>query len=295
MAFDGTSRQPCWSGELIELCSAKVAGDDRRGWIIPIGGAEKKIRSSVILARFVELCGAGAARIVVIPTASQLEDTGERYVQVFGKMGAGKLDVINFTTPADAEEPDNLAIVKQATGIFFTGGNQQRLADIIGGTASAQQIRDGNARGVHVAGTSAGAAFLCRQMIQVGRTGTTPKGGMVSLTDGLGLSDSIIIDQHFRERDRLGRLLTALSHNPSATGLGVDEDTAAFIDPDNRIEVVGSGGLTVVDTANMTQSMLAAMRKGKPVGLIGVNLHILLSGDRYDLTTGDAWANSEQH
>ncbi len=276
------------------MCSARLAGDDRRGWIIPIGGAEKKIRSSAILSRFVELCGAGAARIVIIPTASQLHDTGERYVKVFGRMGAGKLDVINFATRSDCEDPGHLNLLQQATGIFFTGGNQQRLADIIGGTSSAQQIRDGNLRGVHVAGTSAGAAFLCRQMIRVGKTGTTPRGGMVSLTDGLGLSDAVIIDQHFRERDRLGRLLTALSRNPSATGLGVDEDTAAFIDPDNRIEVVGSGGLTVVDTANMTQSMLAAVRNGKPVGLIGVNLHILLSGDRYDLTTRDAWAKSDQ-
>lgn len=276
------------------MCSAKVAGDDRRGWIIPIGGAEKKIKSSAILSRFVELCGAGAARIVIIPTASQLEDTGERYVKVFGKMGAGKLDIVNFHTRSDCHDPNRLALLEQATGIFFTGGNQQRLAEIIGDTPSAQQIRHGNSQGVHVAGTSAGAAFLCRQMILAGRTGSTPKSGIVTLSDGLGLSDRVVIDQHFRERDRLGRLLTALSHNPSATGIGVDENTAAFIDPDNRIEVVGSGGLTVVDTSGMTQSTLAAAQKGKLVGLIGIKLHILLSGDRYDLTTRAAWAKSDQ-
>ena len=277
------------------MCSANVAGNDRRGWIIPIGGAEKKIKSSAILSRFVELCGADAARIVIIPTASQLEDTGERYVKVFGKIGAGQLDVVNFSTRSDCQDPRRLALLEQATGIFFTGGNQQRLADIIGDTPSAQQIRHGNSQGVHVAGTSAGAAFLSRQMIRTGRTGSTPKSGMVNLSEGLGLSNSVIVDQHFRERDRLGRLLTALSHNPCATGIGVDEDTAAFIDPDNRIEVVGSGGVTVVDTSGMMQSTPTAAQKGKPVGLTGIKLHILLCGDRYDLGTRTVWAKSEQN
>lgn len=267
------------------MCSALMAKNDRLGWIIPIGGAEKKVKSSDILTRFVELCGAGMARIVIIPTASQLESTGERYQRLFRQMGAQKLDVVDFDTRRDCEDPDRLALLKQASGVFFTGGNQARLSTIIGGTSAALQICQSNITGTHVAGTSAGAAFLSQQMVVVGRTGSTPKSGMVTLSDGLGLTDRVIVDQHFRERDRLGRLLTALAHNASATGIGVDEDTAAFIDPHNVIEIAGSGGVTVVDASQMEHSSLAAAQKGKPVGLIGIKLHILLAGDRYDLAT----------
>lgn len=276
------------------MCSERAAANDRRGWIIPIGGAEKKVRSSAILGRFFELCGADRARIVVIPTASQLDDTGKRYEKVFGQLGARRIDIVDFDSRSDCGDPARLEALEQATGIFFTGGNQLRLSTIIGGTAAAEMICKGNAAGTHVAGTSAGAAYLCENMIVVGRTGSTPKRGMVTLAAGLGLTNHVLIDQHFRERDRLGRLLTALAHNPHTTGLGVDEDTAAFIGPDNVIEVVGSGGLTVVDASELEHSTLSAARKGKPVGLIGVKLHILLAGDGYDLATQTARPKSEK-
>lgn len=270
------------------MCPAKVAGDDQRGWIIPIGGGEKKVRSSTILSRFVELCGAGGARIAIIPTASQLDEAGQRYQTVFGELGARRIDIVDLQTRGHCEDSGHLAVLEQATGIFFTGGNQLRLTTTIGGTTAAKRLHQGNARGVHVAGTSAGAAFLCAHMIASGRGGPTPKRGMVTLSPGLGLTDRVIIDQHFRERDRLGRLLTALAYNPSATGIGVDEDTAAFIGPDNVVEVLGSGGVTVIDPADLHYSSMAAARQGKPVSLIGVKLHILLAGDRYDLATGVA-------
>ncbi len=266
------------------MCSARLASEDQRGWIIPIGGGEKKVRSSAILSRFVELCGTDTARIVIIPTASQLDDAGKRYQTVFGQMGARQIDIVDWQTRGDCEDPARLALLDQATGIFFTGGNQLRLATTIGGTSAARLIQHGNARGVHVAGTSAGAAILCEHMIAGGRRGTTPKRGMVTMSAGLGLTNLVIIDQHFRERDRLGRLLTALAHYPSATGIGVDEDTATFISPDDVIEVVGSGGVTVVDTSDLKRSTIAETLQRKPVSLIGVKLHILLAGDRYDLT-----------
>ena len=265
-----------------------VAVTNRQGWIIPIGGAEKKTVSSAILTRFVELCGGTSARIVIIPTASQLETTGDRYRKLFQRMGASKLDVIDFDSRADCNDPDALELLKQATGIYFTGGNQMRLSTIIGGTPVAEQIRKSNVSGTHVAGTSAGAAFISKQMIVMGRTGSTPKAGMATLTEGLGLTDRVIVDQHFRERDRLGRLLVAIAHYPDAIGIGVDEDTAAFIGPDNVLEIVGSGGVTIVDAAHLEHSSLDQTRKGKAVGLSGIKLHILLSGDRYNLVTRTA-------
>ena len=147
----------------------------------------------------------------------------------------------------------------------------------------ARVVRRLNAQGVHVAGTSAGAAFTSEHMIAYGNEGGTPIAGQATLVAGLGLTNRVIVDQHFRQRDRMGRLLSALAYNPFALGVGLDEDTAAFIGPDNVFEVVGSGGLTVVDAATLEHSSMAVAPVGKPVEMIGVRLHVLVEGARYDL------------
>jgi len=276
------------------MCPAKVEKERARGWIIPVGGGEKKVRSSPILRKLVELSGDNAARMVIVPTASQLEDAGELTRGVFRELGVQDIQIVDLATREDCEDPVLLDHLQNATGIFFTGGNQLRLSTTIGGTSAAKLIRASNASGVHVAGTSAGAAFICEHMIADGKTGATPKRGMVSLAPGLGLTNRVIIDQHFRERDRIGRLLTSLAYNPFATGIGVDEDTAAFIGPDDVIEVVGSGGLTVLDTSHLEYSSMAEARKGQPVSMLGVRLHILLAGDRYDLHSHTAYPGNGQ-
>ncbi len=267
---------------------AKVSDGETRGWIIPIGGGEKKVRSSTILNRFVELCGGRDARIAIIPTASRLDDTGDRYRDVFAELEAGHSDILQIETRKDCDDEETLDILKNATGVFMTGGDQLRLSTILGGTPVAQLMRSGNARGLHIAGTSAGAAFIGEHMIAFGRSGATPKSGLATLAPGLGLTNRVIIDQHFRERGRLGRLLSALAYNPFATGLGVDEDTAAFIDPNNNIEVFGSGGLTVIDPSQLGYSSMADVGLGKPVCLTDIKLHILLEGGQYDLVTRTA-------
>ena len=272
------------------MSPAKVTHENKRGWIIPIGGGDKKVKSSTIMQRFVELSGGSRSRIVIIPTASQLDTAGERTRDVFQKLGVSEIEILDLETRADCNDPKLIEKLDNATGIFFTGGNQLRLATKIGGTDAAKSFRAGNARGIHIAGTSAGAAFVCEHMIAIGKSGGTPKRGMASLSPGLGLTNRVIVDQHFRERDRLGRLLTALAYNPFATGIGVDEDTAAFIGPDDVIEVFGSGGLTVVDPSGIEFSSMADAGMGQPVGLIGVQLHILLAGDRYDLKTQTAYS-----
>ena len=272
------------------MSPAKVTHENKRGWIIPIGGGDKKVKSSTIMQRFVELSGGSRSRMVIIPTASQLDTAGERTRDVFQKLGVSEIEILDLETRADCNDPKLIEKLDNATGIFFTGGNQLRLATTIGGTDAAKSFRAGNARGIHIAGTSAGAAFVCEHMIAIGKSGGTPKRGMASLSPGLGLTNRIIVDQHFRERDRLGRLLTALAYNPFATGIGVDEDTAAFIGPDDVIEVFGSGGLTVVDPSGIEFSSMADAGMGQPVGLIGVQLHILLAGDRYDLKTQTAYS-----
>ncbi|MGC6507400.1 MAG: cyanophycinase [Myxococcota bacterium] len=259
-----------------------------RGYIIPIGGAEDKVKDRTILRRFIELCGNEHACIAVIPTASSLEDTGVRYVNIFKRVGAKDVRVLNIGERTDADDPKQILKLEGVTGIFMTGGNQLRLSTVLGGTAIATQIRRMNAAGVHVAGTSAGAAFISEHMIAFGAEGSTPIAGNVTLAPGLGLTNRVVVDQHFRQRDRLGRLMTALAYNPFAQGIGLDEDTAAFISSDNCIEVVGAGALTIVDVGDLEYSSMASARQGEAVELIGVRLHVLSQGARYNLSTRQA-------
>src|SRR4029077_12741749 len=155
----------------------------------------------------------------------------------------------------------------------------------------ARVIRAANARGVTVGGTSAGASILSEHMIAAGDEGSATIAGSVRLAPGLGLTNRFIIDQHFRERDRLGRLLTALAYNPFAVGIGLDEDTAAFIAPDDRLEVEGTGGVTVVDASGVTYSSIDQAADGQPVCMLGLTLHLLVAGASFDLATRTADAS----
>jgi cyanophycinase len=265
------------------VTSSRMPEDPQRGFIIPIGGAEDKVGPEAILKRFVHLCGRRDARIAVIPTASELRSTGRRYEELFRDLKASKVWVMPFENRKQCEDPEELAVLEKANGVFLTGGNQLRLGTTLGGTPVAKALRLMNAAGVHVAGTSAGAAFLSEHMIAYGDEGSTPRAGMVSLAPGLGLTNRVVVDQHFRQRDRLGRLLTALAFNPFAHGVGLDEDTAGFIGPDETLEVVGSGAVTIVDPAEMEYSSMDQAKVGEPVSMVGVKLHVLLRGARYDL------------
>ena len=271
---------------------SKIPDGGQRGWIIPIGGAEEKEDRPDILSRFVALCGGADANIVVIPSASKLRDTGPRYVSLFKGLGAGEVESLDFDTRRDAEEPNRLARIEEATGIFITGGNQLRITTLLGGTPVSRLIRQLNAGGVHVAGTSAGAAVLSEHMIAFGEEGGSPRAGSVRLAPGLGLTNRFIIDPHFRQRDRLGRLTTALAFNPFAIGIGLDEDTAAFIGPDNEVEVLGSGGVTVVDAHGLQFSSMDQVDEGEPVCVLGLVVHVLTAGASFNLHSRRASAGT---
>ena len=269
---------------------SKVDASDKRGWIVPVGGREERGGNAAILRRFVEVSGGSEARIAIIPTASSLADTGERYEALFRELGVRRADSLAYAARADADRDDWFRILENATAIFLTGGNQLRISTIIGGTRVAKAIRRRNARGVTVGGTSAGAAILSEHMIAYGDGGPTPIAGTASVTAGLGLTNRVVIDQHFRQRDRLGRLLTALAYNPFAVGVGLDEDTSAFIDPDNRIHVHGTGAVTVVDTGQIGHTSVASARPGDPICITDVRLHVLTAGATFDLSTRTATA-----
>ena len=256
-----------------------------RGYIIPIGGGENKDKKPVVLKKFVELCGGENAHIAIIPTASRLSDTASQYQSLFHRLGAMRTDVLNIKRRSDCESPSHLKLLETVSGVFMTGGDQLRLAAALGGTKLAAKMRELNEKGLHIAGTSAGAAFISEHMIAGGKTGNTPRMDMVKLATGLGLSKELIIDQHFRQRHRIGRLVTAITFNPSAIGLGIDEDTAAFIKPDNTFEVVGSGWITIVDPTAMESSTIDSAKKLQRLSVADLKVHMLTSGDEYDIKT----------
>ena len=274
------------------MCPSKVPDGSTRGWIVPIGGAENKENDRRILARFIELSGGEDADIVVIPTASRLHETGTRYEAIFRQLGAARVEVMDFDTRRDCQEPGRVRRLEEASGIFFTGGNQLRLSTLLGGTPVAKIVRSRNAHGVTVGGTSAGASILSEHMIAFGDEGSSVISGSMRLAPGLGLTNRFVIDQHFRQRDRLGRLLTALAYNPFAVGIGLDEDTAAFIGPDETIEVEGSGGVTIVDAADLSYSSMDSISEGQPVCMLGLKVHILVAGATFNLHTRVASADS---
>jgi cyanophycinase len=253
------------------------------GPVLLIGGAEDKRRDRVILSRFTEMAGGDEARIVVISTASTMGDRAAKaYRALFGELGAKEVDGIRPLTREAANDPKVGSKLNDASGIFITGGNQLRLVSVVAGTRLADALHRAQDRGAAIAGTSAGASAAATHMVAFGRPGATPKHRMVQISAGLGLVDRVIVDQHFEQRGRLGRLLAAVALSPGLLGLGLDEDTAAIVWGDGTLEVVGRGAVTLVDGSEMTSD--AFRTKGhRPMMVSGAVLHSLPSGYRFDL------------
>ena len=254
------------------------------GAVMAIGGAEDRAGKRVILRRFVELAGGAAARIAIIPTASSIEDAGQRYKAIFLDLGATTAEVVYVADRAAALEPATAAPLADATGIFIGGGNQMRLAAILGGTPIEAAVHARHAAGATVAGTSAGASILSRHMVANGASGTGPRARMAQMSAGFGLVDDLIIDQHFRQRNRIGRLLSLVALNPAQLGLGVDEDTAAVIDADGTLTVLGRGTVLIIDGQRLA-SDAPVQGDGRALNVTDAILHALANGARYDLRT----------
>ena len=265
------------------------------GSVIIIGGAEDKVRDRVILNKFVTLAGGPDATIVVISTASSLgAEAGERYRAVFGELGVNRVRPLHAVTRPQANDESAALLLRDATGIFLTGGNQLRLASTIGGTRLADAILERFRHGAVVAGTSAGASALSSHMIAFGASGATPKQRMAQISAGLGLIPGVIVDQHFQQRNRLGRLLSLIAQNPSLLGIGVDEDTAGVVGPDHQLEVIGRGSITVVDGAG-SETDAWEVKGHRPLMISGVVLHSLPSGYRFDLRRRNRIATPALH
>jgi cyanophycinase len=265
------------------------------GPVILIGGAEDKRRDRLILTRYAELAGGSDARIVVISTASTMGDRAtEGYRALFGELGAAEVLGIRPLNREQANDPEIVSLVDRASGVFVTGGNQLRLVSVVAGTRLADALHRAQDRGVVIAGTSAGASAAATHMVAFGRPGATPKHRMVQISAGLGLVDRVIVDQHFEQRGRLGRLLAAVALSPGLLGLGLDEDTAAIVWGDGTMETVGRGAVTLVDGSEMTSD--AFRSKGhRPMMVSGAILHSLPSGYRFDLRSKRLVSGPAEH
>ncbi|HEX3265375.1 MAG TPA: cyanophycinase [Candidatus Limnocylindrales bacterium] len=253
------------------------------GSVMVIGGAEDKIRDRVILNRFCALAGGADGIVVVISTASSLGFmAGERYREIFTGLGIGEVRPLHAMTRQQANDESYVREVHGATGVFLTGGNQLRLSSTIGGTLLAEAVLDRFRHGAVVAGTSAGASAMSSHMIAFGASGGTPKHRMAALAAGLGVLPSVIVDQHFQQRNRYGRLLSVIAQNPSLLGLGVDEDTAGVVGPDGVMEVIGRGSVTIVD-GSTAETDAWDVHGHRPVMISGVTLHALPAGYKFDL------------
>jgi cyanophycinase len=251
-----------------------------------IGGAEDKLHKRSILRQFVAASGGDDARIAVIPTASSIgAEVSGVYDALFRSLGAAEVVSVSPESREEAGDPRLVERLERSTGVFMTGGNQLKLSAIVSGTPVGDAIVAAHRRGAVVAGTSAGASIQSSHMVAFGGPGSTPKQRMTQVAAGLGLLDGTVIDQHFDQRNRYGRLLMIVSHSPQLLGLGVDEDTAAVVSDEDGtrvMRVVGKGSVTVLDPARMTTNAYEAKRSS-PLLTSGVVLHVLPEGSVFDL------------
>jgi cyanophycinase len=252
--------------------------------VMVIGGAEDKVNGCGILNAFFKSAGGKMATIGIIPCASQEPSVvGDRYYQIFRGMGAHQIQILDIRQPKECDEEKWLNILASCTGVFFTGGDQLRLRDLVGGSkfmaTIKARIESGN---LVLAGTSAGAAIVGEKMISGGSSGESPNQSLVDLTTGLGIFPELLVDQHFHNRNRMARLMSAIAAHPDKLGIGIDEDTCAAFDGDGTFEVLGKGTITIIDPGKLTHRNYLKAGENSPLSLHNLTVHVLSQGDRYD-------------
>jgi cyanophycinase len=257
--------------------------------LIAIGGAVD-FEEPIIFKEFIRRAGGADANIVILPQASGLKSTGDEYVRVFKGLGVKRKPIsLEFRSRSDADLPRHIKAVRNASAVFITGGTQMRLSAIIGGTELEAELHNAYRRGAVIGGTSAGAAILSKVMLAYGQSGATPRERIAQFTQGFGFTDKIVFDQHFRQRDRLGRLAYAVAAHPGLLGVGVDENTAAIVENDSKISVIGKHAVTIVDGRNITASTVAEVTSSRPIAISGLQIHVLTPGCTFDIRKRTAY------
>lgn len=259
------------------------------GNLIIIGGAEDKNGDKKILK---EVCGRLEKNkdILVIATiASEIPDElGCEYKKIFEELGIKNIRILNIRNRKDAFNVNNINIIESVSMIFFTGGDQLRITSLIGGTPLYSKIQELYKNECTFVGTSAGASVMSDTMIVTGPDEESPKKCTLKMAPGLGFIKGVIIDQHFAQRGRIGRLLVGIAENPQSLGIGIDEDTAIIVNEDGKFAVVGSGAVYVIDGSNITYSNVSEQHPDEVLSIFGVKLHVLKCGDNFNLLNKSA-------
>ncbi|MFL6079631.1 MAG: cyanophycinase [Ornithinibacter sp.] len=260
-----------------------------------IGGAEDRVGRASLLREFVKLSGGRRARLVVIPTASSFQDeVVQSYTEVFTRLGAPGVAVVNPSSRQDSHDPGLVARIDDATGVFLSGGSQLRLSQLLPGTPLAEALHRAHDRGAVIGGTSAGASIMSDFMISMGDDGITPRQRASQISAGLGLVRGVVVDQHFDQRSRYGRLMSVIAPSPHLLGIGIDEDTAMVVTDGREFTVRGSGAVFVVDCTSAVTDAPEA-RAGAPVLVSGATVHTLPAGATFDLAERRLTAFVEQY
>ena len=268
----------------------------KKGTLIPIGGNEDKgieddemytldFIDEGILYHVVREAGGIDANIVVIPTASSIPvEVGENYLTAFATLGCKNVEVLDIRSKKDSETERSISLIKNANCVMFSGGNQSKITDKIGGTVIHKILvnRYTNEAGFVIAGTSAGAMVMANEMIAGGSATESFIKGAVNMYKGLGLVPSLIIDTHFIKRGRFGRVSEAVAQFPELIGIGLAEDTGMFI-KNNKCRVIGSGMVIIFDGRRLTHNKHSILKEGTPMSLTGMRTHILSNGDRFHI------------
>jgi len=241
--------------------------------LVIIGGAEDKTDECHILRHFIHLAGGAKARVVVVTVASSFpQEVGETYVQTFRRLGARHVLALDIRQRNEANQAKLVEAVERATAVFFTGGDQVRITNLLGGTELDQVLHRRHESGMVLGGTSAGAAMMSGTMIVEGQSEATPRLGNVRIGPGLEFLHGVIIDQHFGQRGRSGRLLSALAQYPHQLGIGIDE-----------LEVMGCGAVTILDAGAASYNDVLERKESQHVAICNVKLHVLTAGFRFNL------------
>jgi cyanophycinase len=255
------------------------------GTLIIIGGGERKDEERTVLKEVAKRAGTGKLVVVTVATEKP-EETWEEYRQIFRELGVRRIEHLDVRLREQAKEKDRVETVKGAAVVFFTGGDQLKITSQLGDSAVYQTVEEIYANGGTIAGTSAGASVMSETMLIAGNGEESHQvGKLLGMAPGLGLIQNVVIDQHFAQRGRLGRLLGAIAQNPRQIGLGLDENTAVVVHGQKSFEVIGAGAVYVLDGSGSSYSNLGEtdQEREKTMSVFDVKLHVLSEGNRFNL------------
>ena len=256
---------------------------ETKGKLFIIGGAEDKTDDGIILREFVKLAGGAKAKIVVLTAATDHPaESAKEMIEVFKRLGAKDVQAVDVSTRQDGENKKSLELIEKASAIYFTGGDQLHITSLMGATTLQQKMMERFAEGLLIAGTSAGAAMMGNSVILDGDGETSPKFGAVEIAPGMDFIRGCIIDTHFAQRGRYGRLLAAIAHYPQELGIGIDENTAVIIKK-HQLEVIGEGAVTILDASGMSYTNMPDVKEGEGLAMTDVKIHVLPKNHRFDI------------